>query len=114
LLALGTIYILALLQKVICLPCYVKPLNLNSTLSNLATRAFFILILEICICFLFNYSVSRTAATSATKILPFDFRLAFVKVPNLLKKHVQLVSLKNLGPWEIYGRLSRAVIFFCC
>jgi hypothetical protein len=75
---------------------------------------FLSVILGRCICFLFNYSVKKTAATSDTKIPPIDFRLVFVKVPNLSKKHVQLVSLKKRGPWEIYWRLCRAVISFCC
>jgi hypothetical protein len=46
--------------------------------------------------------------------LPFALRLVSGKVPNLLRKHVQLASLRRTEPWGIYGRRFQAVILCCC
>lgn len=44
----------------------------------------------------------------------FAFRLVSGKVPNLLRKHVPLDSLKRVEPWAIFGRLFQAAILCCC
>ena len=44
----------------------------------------------------------------------FAFRLVSGKVPNLLRKHVLLDSLKRVEPWAIFGRLFQAAISCYC